>query len=612
MRITFLFLSLNLLFAFGGFSQRYQGQIDSSFLPKIGTSHYEPEYTLDQPVHPEAWTNEKHGLHAAFGSEAQLYFRTEVPEVNGEAVSWEAIGWRGERLNTQILIWSPDTLNQVRFTINDLKNEQGKVLSKNNIQLNMVRYVVANYPYGSADVTCGETPYKNGFLMPDRFESFERFDVPGKTVRPVWLSFNIPADAKPGIYTGTIRVKDTKEQRALQIKITVQNQLLPRPHEWKYRLDLWQNPWAVADYYHLKPWGAEHKALLKKHLQLYADAGGKYITTYGVHSPWADNEYSIEGGMIEWIKANNGSWKFDYTIFDEYVELAMSIGIDKAITVYTPVPWGERFRYKEEKTGNYVYERWATSSDTFKTNWNAFLTDLKKHLEKKGWFKKTYIGINENTMEQTLEAIQITRKNSPDWKITYAGNWHQQLDSLLDDYCFLYGNEASVQQVKARATRGQTTTYYVCCNPAKPNNFLFSPPTEGRWMGWYSAAHGYSGFLRWAYDSWPADPMRDGRYGSWASGDCFLVYPGGNSCIRFEKLREGIADYEKIRIIRELAAKSSDKKIKQLIAAFNTQLQTLNDEKDFKEDKLKVDIEKGTKMLDQLSEMLAKKPGTGH
>ena len=606
MRISFLCLSLNLLFAFTASSQTYKGQIDSSILPKIGPAHYEPEYTLDHAVNPEAWTNEKAGLHAAFGSEAQLYFRTEVPESESETNSWEATGWRGERLNTQILIWSPDTLSQVRFAINDLKNKQGKILSKNNIQLNMVRYVVANYPYGSADVTCGETPYKYGFLMPDRFERFERFDVPGKTVRPVWLSFNIPADTEPGTYTGTIQVKDTKEQRVLQIKITVQNQLLPKPHEWKYRLDLWQNPWAVADYYHLKPWGAEHKALLKKHLQLYADAGGKYITTYGVHSPWADNEYSIEGGMIEWIKTNNGSWKFDYTIFDEYVELAMSVGIDKAITVYTPVPWGERFRFKEEATGNYVYERWATSSDTFKTNWNTFLTDLKKHLEKKGWFKKTYIGINENTMEQTLEAIQITRRNSPDWKITYAGNWHQELDSLLDDYCFLYGNEANVQQVKARALRGQTTTYYVCCNPAKPNNFLFSPPTEGRWMGWYSAAHGYNGFLRWAYDSWPADPMRDARYGSWAAGDCFLVYPGGNSCIRFEKLREGIADYEKIRIIRGLAAKSSDKKVKQLMAALNTHLQTLNDEKDFKEDKLIGDIEKGTKMINQLSEMLAK------
>jgi len=606
MRKIGLCLLLNILFGSIAFPQVYKGQVDSSLLPKIGTSHYVAEYTLDRTVDAAAWTKEKPGLHAAFGSEDQLYFRTEVPEVSKETTAWEATGWRGERLNTQILIWSPDTLSQVRFTVSDLKNEHGKVLAKNNIQLNMVRYVVANYPYGSPDAVYDETPYKNGFLMPDRFEAFQRFDVPGNTVRPVWLSLNIPAAASPGTYTGTIQVLYEKGRQLLPVKITVQNQLLPKPHDWKYQLDLWQNPWAVADYYHLKPWGPEHKALLKKHLQLYADAGGKFITTYGVHSPWADNEYAIEGGMIEWIKGKNNSWKFDYTIFDEYVELAMSVGIDKAITVYTPVPWGERFRYVDEKTGNYVYEQWPTSSDTFKTNWNAFLTDLKKHLEKKGWYKKTYIGINENTMEQTLDAIKITRKNSSDWKITYAGDWHPQLDTLLNDYCFLYGNEANVQQVKARAARGQTTTYYVCCNPAKPNNFLFSPPTEGRWMGWYSAAHGYNGFLRWAYDSWPADAMRDARYGSWAAGDCFLVYPGGNSCIRFEKLREGISDYEKIRITRELAAKSSDKKVKQLMVAFEARLQTLNAEKDFKEDKLKEDVQQGRKMIEELSQMLSK------
>lgn len=588
------------------FAQTFQGEVDSALLPKVSSAHYEPEYTLDVSKHPERWRNQKAGLHAAFGSEDKLYFRTEVPEMNTENTSFDATGWKGERLNSQIIIWSPDTLRQVRFTISDLKSSDGKLLSKNNIQLNLVRYVLANYPYGAPDAVCGQSPYKNGFLMPDRFESFERFDLPGKTVRPVWLTLNIPAAAIAGTYTGTINIQDQKEKKVLQIKIRVQNQLLPKPHDWKYRLDLWQNPWAVAEYYHIKPWGPEHMALLKKHLQLYADAGGTFITTYGVHSPWADNEYSIEGGMIEWIRTKNNSWKFNYDIFDKYVQLAMSVGIDKAITVYTPVPWGERFRFLDERTGNYVYETWPTSSDTFHRNWNAFLTDLKRHLEKKGWFNKTYIGINENTMEQTLAAIKATKKNSPLWKITYAGNWHPQLDSLLDDYCFLYGNEAGTQQVKARAARGQTTTYYVCCNPAKPNNFLFSPPVEGRWISWYAAAHGYNGFLRWAYDSWPADPMRDSRYVSWPSGDCFLVYPGGNSCIRFEKLREGISDYEKISIIRQLAKKSSDKTIKNLIAAFDSHLQTINAEKDFDEGKLIEEVTKGRKMIEELSDKLGK------
>ena len=112
------------------FSQSYKGQVDSTLLPKKGPSHYQPEYDIDVSVNPEAWKNEKPGMHVAFGSEDELYFRTEVPEIKSETAFWGATGWKGERLNTQIVIWSPDTLEQVRFKINDLKNENGKLLSK--------------------------------------------------------------------------------------------------------------------------------------------------------------------------------------------------------------------------------------------------------------------------------------------------------------------------------------------------------------------------------------------------------------------------------------------------------------------------------------------------
>ncbi|HYK47813.1 MAG TPA: glycoside hydrolase domain-containing protein, partial [Parafilimonas sp.] len=433
----------------------------------------------------------------------------------------------------------------------------------------------------------------------------DRFDVPGKTVRPVWLSLNIPRDAEAGTYNGTVDVQSKNAHAILNLKIIVQNQTLPPPHEWRYRLDLWQNPWIIADYFHVTPWSEEHKALLRKHLKLYADAGGTYITTYGVHSPWGDNEYAIEHGMIEWIKRNDGSWKFNYDIFDQYVELAMGMGIDKAITVYTPLPWGERFFYTDEKTGNHMQEQWRPVSDTFKKNWNIFLTDLRGHLEKKGWFDKTYLGINENAIEQTLAAIRTVKANSTKWKITYAGDWDTKLDTLLNDYCSVYEHQPSLDEVKTRAERGFTSTYYVCCHPGKPNNFLFSPPIEGRWMSWYVAAHNYNGFLRWAYDSWPEDPLRDARYGSWAAGDSYLVYPGGNSCIRFEKLREGIVDHEKIMILRKLAAESNDASIKALIASLNAHLQTLNGENTFNEQKLKADVSKGREILNELSEKLS-------
>ncbi|MGE5449367.1 MAG: glycoside hydrolase domain-containing protein [Bacteroidales bacterium] len=583
------------------------GQIDPAKVP-VPQGHYQTEYTFDKPSDPAAWGKIPKGLHVGFGSTDESYLRSEVPSINEKSLALEATGWRGERLNAQVLVWSPDTIEQIRFIVSDLINANGKKIGKDNVKLNMVRYVVSNRAYNASNFDCGVSN-DSAYLMPDRFEAFDRFDLPGNSVRPVWISFEIPANAEPNNYNGTIEVNSLKGKVILNVSLKVQRQDLPKPHDWKYRLDLWQNPWVVAWYYHVVPWSDEHKMLLKKHLKLYADLGGKYITTYAVHSPWSDNSYVLEGAMIDWLKMTNGKWKFDYSIFDQYVDLAMEAGVDEAITIYTPVPWGYRFRYKDEKSGNYQYTEWAPSSPEFKAVWNVFLDDLKAHLTQKGWFKKVYLGINENPMDVTLAAIKVLKDHSKEWKITYAGDWHPELTALLDDYSPVISSEPSLKDIKDRSAKGQTTTFYVCCTPPKPNNFVFSPPAEGRYISWYAAACGYDGFLRWAYDAWPADPLRDARHTLWPSGDCFLVYPGGTSCIRYEKLREGIVDYEKIRMLREQASNSTNEKVKNLLKALDAHLASLANERDYKKrdyskETVKMAIAKGNQLISDLSEEL--------
>ena len=351
--------------------------------------HFLSEYTFDAPGDPLRWAKEPKGLSVSFASTDQAYFRSEVPDLPQPSQVWEAAGWKGERLNTELVVWSPDTVSQIRVAVSDLVNDKGNVLAGANVHVYLVRYVVSNYPYGANQVSCGATDSNPPYLMPDRLEPFQRFDLPASTARPIWVSLDIPAATPPGLYRGTIDVSSDKGRATLRTQITVQDQTLPPPGDWKFRLDLWQNPWVIAWYYHVAPWSEEHQALLKEHLRLYAEAGGKYITTYAVQSPWSDNSYMIEGTMIEWTKRSDGTWKFDYDIFDRYVRLAMAAGITKAITIYTPLPWGNRFRYLDERSGNYVYETWAPDSGTFASVWRAFLSDLKRHLEQRGWFNRT-------------------------------------------------------------------------------------------------------------------------------------------------------------------------------------------------------------------------------
>lgn len=76
------------------------------------------------------------------------------------------------------------------------------------------------------------------------------------------------------------------------------------------------------------------------------------------------------------------------------------------------------------------------------------------------------------------------------------------------------------------------------------------------WMAWYAKAKGLNGYLRWAYDYWTKTDPLDARDGSNTAGDFSLIYRTDNSLsavpvssIRFELLREGILDFEKMRIL---------------------------------------------------------------
>ncbi|HEX9511647.1 MAG TPA: DUF4091 domain-containing protein, partial [Puia sp.] len=91
---------------------------------------------------------------------------------------------------------------------------------------------------------------------------------------------------------------------------------------------------------------------------------------------------------------------------------------------------------------------------------------------------------------------------------------------------------------------------------------------------------------------------------SWPAGDCYLVYPGANSCIRYEKLREGIVDYEKIRILKGLVAGSGDKGVRELWKALEEHLKIFTTEHDFDEGKITADVSKGKAIIDELSKKL--------
>jgi hypothetical protein len=154
-------------------AQTYKGEVDVTKVP-MPSGHYQDEYTFDSTTDTAAWIMQKKGMHVSFVSTDESWFRSEVPQLEKENFSYQATGWKGERLNMEVLVWSPDTIQGVHFILRHLKNNEGGLLSKNNINVNMVRYVISNYPYGARDATYGGSSNKNVYLLPERFEEFKK------------------------------------------------------------------------------------------------------------------------------------------------------------------------------------------------------------------------------------------------------------------------------------------------------------------------------------------------------------------------------------------------------------------------------------------------------
>ncbi len=380
------------------------------------------------------------------------------------------------------------------------------------------------------------TPH--GLQLSECYDRVE-WDVEGA---PCVAEISVPRDAKPGVYKWGL------------MDIRVVDREMPPAREWKYYLDLWQHPWAVARIAGVKPFSDEHYAAMRPLWELLASAGQKTLTVTLLDSPWNHQCRDAYGSMVGRVKNADGSWKFDYSLFDEYVDFGRSCGLGPHISCYTMCPWGNMVAWTGAD-GSSERVSAPPGSREFEDFWGDFLADFAAHLKQKGWFDDTYISMDERDPKDVKIIADFIQSRAPGMKISMAGNKKPSefKGIAIDSYSqFLtYLTKDFLDEIPARKDKGFITTYYVCCAPKYPNNFLSSAPEENFWTGAFPAMVGLDGFLRWAWNSWPEDPVKDSSFRGWIAGDTYLAYPGAAPSYRFLEIRNGIVAAEKLRILRE-------------------------------------------------------------
>lgn len=461
--------------------------------------------------------------------------------------AWSESGWRGERVSGKFVVWTQPERLGLRVEVRGLRpsSDAGQGDSGLQAQVRFIKQVRADDE-----------------LVGDLLGPATRLDMPAGSYRELWLSVDVPREAMPGVYTGELVVRaDDCEPLVFPLSFEVLPVTLPAAADKKFHLDLWQHPWAIARWHDVAPWSDEHFRLMRPYLTELASAGQKIITTTITHRPWGRRDYDDYHSMVEHVRQADGSWTFDYTKFDRYVEFAMDCGITGQINCYSLLTWSSRLYYTDAATGDEKFMSGDPTGPEFAEYWAPFLEDFERHLAAKGWLQRARLAIDEAPAPMMEAVTKLVREHAAGLRLSLAGNQapshYTGLDLAEFSIILDHASDELLRDIANRRADGRITTFYVCLDPKRPNTFVASPPAEALWIGYYTAVNGYDGFLRWAWTTWPEDPLRETSY--WGhpyhrylpAGDTFLIYPGPRSSVRWELLRDGFEEWEKLRLLRE-------------------------------------------------------------
>ena len=479
-----------------------------------------------------------------------------------EAVN-HAVAWRGERVNLQLVVENGARECSVEYTFSDLKNGRS-VIPAANVVGGFVQPVLTDKFTG-----CGrhEVDAYGEVPVADRITAADTTVFAAGDRRGLWLTIQVPQDAKPGTYKGTVELLSGGKKSRYSYSVKVLDRTLPAPKEWAFHLDLWQNPYAISRVHNVELWSKEHFDVMRPYMLKLASAGQKAITATLIDRPWDGQTYDPFGSMVTWVKKADGSWWYDFTIFDRWVEFMMSCGIDKEITCFSMIPWRLSFRYYDQATHSHKYINCAPGEEAYAQFWGGMLSAFAAHLKEKGWFDKTFISMDERSLQQMQAAIKVIKEYAPGMKISMAGNYHPEIEADIYDYCldiFAYG-AYTPELLAERRAHGKVSTYYTCCSAEYPNLFTFSDPADAAFIALEALAKDLDGYLRWAYNSWTVTPEEDSRFTAWPAGDTYVIYPFSISSIRWERLVQGIQLFEKYKILlAEAKAAGNEARIAEL------------------------------------------------
>jgi hypothetical protein len=466
---------------------------------------------------------------------------------------------RGENATLQFIVRSP-------FSISGLRVDITQAISGGNslpaAKVGFVGYVKVGRTIW--DYSRDRIVPVSGYY-PDPILEQESIDVEFGNTQPVWISIPIPKDAAPGLYKGKITIKGKCEGRNFSISKDYSVRVYPVTLD---KTSLWVTNWFNADTSNLKkmnfgkppvPFSDEYFGLIR---QLAAKMA-EYRQNVALISPLRLSEFTYE----------NKVWKIDFTNFDKMVDIFKSEGVIGRIEGGhiggREGDWNSQFVVmvpNDTADLRSKYDLLQITNPRAQEFYRQFFTALNNHLKEKGWDKIYMQHIADEPTEQNfgsyIKIAKYVKSIAPDIPLIEACHsrnlggvldiWVPQMNFMNEDYEF-YNN-----QNKA----GKEAWFYTCLAPKGEygNRFIELPLLKTRLLHWVNYKYNIPGYLHWGLNFWKGDGFGEQTGIQYEGGnilpggDSWIIYPKDGkllSSIRFDAMRDGIVDYELLKMLEK-------------------------------------------------------------
>jgi hypothetical protein len=480
---------------------------------------------------------------------------------------------RNDREAVQLVVRPTRALRGLTVAAGSLTGPAGATLPAAN-----VRVLRAYYHF--VDTPTDRTGVRD--FWPDALPPVDRpLDLAAGQNQPLWILIHVPADARPGDYTGTVQLKAEGWQAAVPLRLHVWRFALPDRNHLETAFGL--SPGMIFRYHQLKT-EAERRRVLDLYFESFAE---HRISTYDL-TP-------LDHIRVKFLPdARPPRAELDFTAFDaELTRVRQRFHFTNFRLPLEGMGGGTFQSRHEPRIGRY-----DESTPEYQAMFASYVQQLEAHLRAKGWLSMAYVYWFDEPQPKDFAFVRNgmlrLKRYAPGLTRMLTQEPVDELIGSVNLWCPVSPRYDHAMAEQRRAA-GERFWWYVCCGPKAPYCTLFidHPASELRVWLWQTWQRNIVGNLVWESNYWTStnaypdrpqnpyqDPMgyvSDGSLGRgvkhyWGNGDGRFLYPPEAaavpgvsgpapviappvSSLRWEMLREGIEDYEYLYLLRDLVAK---------------------------------------------------------